>query len=167
MAVTLKEETILDQWSMILDYAAGNQDDLLDDIVNRYEESKIPGRLEKSVVQSSGWLSKVKREFLIITNDNFADYHMYIAARDYGIHLDVCRFLTIEPGRFKKMLSNRLAGDADALSAPKNILVEQDLRAWVTVAHHCVVGAVEEVMKKLKQDPSKIQRESKGYLNVW
>ena len=166
-AVTLKEETIFDQWSMVLDNAAGNEDDLLVDIVTRFKKSEIPGRMTKSEVKSSGWMSKVKRNFLIITNEQFSDYHMYISARDYGVHLDVCRFLTIEPGHFKKMLSSRLTGDAEALSGPKNILVEQDLRAWVTVVHHCVLGAVESMMKKLNQDTSEIRRESKGYLNIW
>ena len=118
-------------------------------------------------VKSSGWFSKVQREFLIIRLEQFGDYRMYVAAREYGVHLDVCRFMTVEPGFFKKQLAERVGGSGDFLSAPKNILVEQDLRAWVTVVHHCVVDSVEALMGKLGQDRSKIRRESKGFLGVW
>jgi len=104
---------------------------------------------------------------LVVQLEEFGDYRMYMAARDYGIHLDICRFLAVEPGFFKKAISERLTGEGETLSAPKNILLHQDLRAWVTVVHHAVVDAVEELMEKLGQDPSRIRRESKGFLEVW
>lgn len=175
MAITLKEETILDEWSMLLDQAAGHGEAILDDVQKRLEAARTPGNPTWKVeeVQSSGLFSRVKREFLLVRLEQFKDYRMYVAARDYGIHLDVCRFLTVEPGFFKKAiseaLSEKLAGvrEADFLSAPKNILVHQDLRAWVTVVHHAVLDAVEALMGQLGQDPSRIRRESKGFLEVW
>jgi len=91
-----------------------------------------------------------------------------MAPSDYGVSLDVCRFLTVEPGMFKKMISEKLSGGfTGALSAPKNVLVEQDLRAWVTVVHHAVLSSVESLMGKLGQDAGKIRRQSKGALEVW
>lgn len=170
MAITLKEESVLDQWSMIVDSAAGRAHEVIEDIQNRMEAAQIPGdcswQLEE--VKSSGWFSKVQREFLLVQLGAFSDYRMYIAVRDYGIHLDVCRFLTVEPGFFKKKIAEKLSGGfSDALSAPKNILVEQDLKAWVTVVHHCVLDSVSALMQNLGQDPSKIRRQSKGMLEVW
>lgn len=169
MAITLKEENVLDEWSMVLDQAKGHGDALLDDIQNRLDASEIPGGCtwSREDVQSAGWISRVRREFLIVELDQFKDYRMYIAVRDYGIHLDVCRFLTVEPGFFRKVLAERVAGDREALSAPKNILIHQDLRAWVTVVHHAVVGAVEDLTKSLGRDASLINRKSKGFLEVW
>ena len=108
----------------------------------------------------------------MIKLDQFKDYNMYVSARDYGVHLDVCRFTTVEPGFLKKGLSeaisSRLTGEKEGtlLSAPKNILVHQDLRAWVTVVHHAVVDAVESLMQELGQDPSKIDRRSRGFLGI-
>ncbi|MFH1681498.1 MAG: hypothetical protein ABIH26_12770 [Candidatus Eisenbacteria bacterium] len=169
MAIKLKEETILDQWTSLIENAAGHGNEVLEDVQRRLEESKIPGDCTWSVeeVKSSTWVARVRREFLIVRLDEFKDYRIYVAARDYGIHLDVARFTTVEPGFFKKALSSKLTGEADAMSAPKNILVEQDLRAWVTVVHYATLHAVESLMTKLGQDPKKIRRESKGFLEVW
>ena len=169
MAIKLKEESILNEWTMVLDHAAGNATAVLDDVQNRLREAQIPGDCTWSIeeVQSSGFFSKVRREFLVVSLEQFKDYHMYIGVRDYGVHLDCCRFLTVEPGFLKKWASEKLTGVAGALSAPKNILVHQDLRAWGTVVHHAVVGSVEGLMRKLEQDPRLLQRDSKGILEIW
>jgi hypothetical protein len=169
MAITLKEESILNEWSTLLLKAAGNGQLLLESIQGRLKEAKIPGDCKWAVeeVQSSGWFAKVRREFLIVDLMEFKDYRIYIAARDYGIHLDCCRFLTVEPGFLKKFAAERLTGYADALSAPKNILIHQDLRAWVTVVHHAVVDSTEELMTKLGQDTKLLNRGSKGFLEIW
>ncbi len=167
--VTLKDEAILDEWSMMVDGAGQHANEVMDEIQRRLEEAQIPGgsRWALKEVKSHGWLSRVRREFLIIRLEQFHDYRMYVAVRAYGIHLDVCRFLTAEPGRIKGYLSDKLVGDKRALSVPKNILIEQDLRAWVTVVHHAVRASVATIMEKLGQDTSQIRRESKGYLEVW
>lgn len=169
MATTLKEETILDQWSAMVDRGAEHATEVLDDIQRRLEQAQIPGDCRWSLeeVKSSTFFSKVRREFLIADLKQFGDYHMYIGVRPYGIHLDVCRFLTVEPGFLKKKIAEHTFGAADFLSAPKNVLIEQDFRAWITVVHHCVVDAVGTVMAKLGQDKMTIRRESKGFLSVW
>lgn len=169
MAITLKEESILNEWSMLLEKAAGSAPQLLEAIQKKLKEAQIPGECTWSIeeVKSSGWFAKVRREFLVVDLKEFKDYHMYIAARDYGVHLDCCRFLTVEPGFLKKFAAERLTGYADALSAPKNILLHQDLRAWVTVVHHAVVDSTEELMTKLGQDTKFLNRGSKGFLEIW
>jgi hypothetical protein len=43
---------------------------------------------------------------------------------------------------------------------------EQDLRAYVTNVHHSLLKAVENLMLSLKQDPSTIDRKSRGFLGV-
>lgn len=169
MSITLNEESILNEWAMVLDNAAGNGQTVLDDIQKRLRESNIPGNCNWGIeeVKSAGFFSKVKRDFLIISLDQFKDYHMYVSIRDYGVHLDCCRFLTVEPNFMKKWASEKLTGQADALSAPKNILIHQDLRAWATVVHHAVLDSVEALMSKLGQDTKHLQRGSKGFLEIW
>jgi hypothetical protein len=54
-----------------------------------------------------------------------------------------------------------------AISGRANILKHQDLVAYVTVVHHCILDAVEALMQKLGQDPRRIDRKSKGFLEVW
>jgi len=43
---------------------------------------------------------------------------------------------------------------------------QQDLRAYAANAHHCMFRAVSELMEYLNQDPSKLDRASKGFFNV-
>lgn len=166
---TLKDELILNEWAMIIDQASGEEVGLINDIKNNLENSSIPGDCHWSIqeVKSKGIISRVKREFLVVHLEQFSDYHMYIGVRDYGVHLDCCRFLTVEPNVFKKWTSKKLTGFIDSYSVPKNILLHQDLRAWITVVHHCVLEAVSALMKKLDQDPKLLQRGSKGYLDIW
>lgn len=169
MTVTIRDETILNQWSMIVEGAKDKVEDVLDDIERRLDEADLPEgcSCERETVQSGGLLSKTKRSFLICRNGAFKDYRVYIGVRTYGAHLDVCRFVSLEPGAFKQLMAQQLGGDVNALSGPKNILVEQDLRAWLTVVHHAVVDAVDGLFGKLKQDRSKIRRESRGILEIW
>lgn len=169
MAITLKDESILNEWATVVDHAAGNAQAVMDDIQNRLQEAKIPGGCSWTVeeVKSKGFFAKVRRDFIIVSLDEFKDYHMYIGIRDYGVHLDCARFLTVEPGFMKKWASEKLTGYADALSAPKNILIHQDLRAWSTVVHHAVLDSVQALMTKLGKDPNLIQRGSKGFLEIW
>lgn len=169
MAVTLKEETIMNEWSMIIGQGAGHANEVIAAIQDKLRASQIPGNCSWSVeeVKSSGFFSKVRRDFLIVDLEQFKDYHTYIGVRDYGIHLDCCRFLTVEPGFLKKMASEKIFGDAQLLSAPKNILIHQDLRAWATVVHHAVTESVEELLCKLGQDPKLMQKGTKGMLEIW
>lgn len=169
MAITLKEKAILNEWNMILDHAAGYSQEVLNDVVRRLEESQIPGNCtwKTTEVKSEGLIGRVRRDFLFVALKQFKDYHMYICIRDYGIHLDCCRFLTIEPGFLKKWASETLTGYDDALSIPKNILVHQDLRAWATVVHHAVLDSVEALMTKLDKNPKLLNRNSIGILKIW
>jgi hypothetical protein len=169
MALTLKEESILNEWSMIIDHGAGNAQAVLDDIQAKLEEAQIPGGCIWAIeeVKSPTWIQRVRRDFLIVNLEQFKDYCIYVGIRDYGVHLDCCRFLTVEPGFLKKLASEKIYGYADGLSHPKNVLTHQDLRAWVTVVHHIVLDSVQGLLTKLGQDTKLIQRGSKGSLEIW
>jgi len=170
MAVKLKDETILNQWSMLVDGGADRVHDVLKDIQSRLSAAKIPGNCSWEIeeVESGGMFAKTRREFLIVELDQFSDYRNYIGIRPYGTHLDCSRFLTVEPGFLKRQLSQAITGGEDRLlSTPKNLLVEQDLQAWVTVVHHCVLDAVKGLVKQLGQDPTGVRSTTKGFLEVW
>ncbi len=105
----------------------------------------------------------------MVTNDWLKDHRMYLGARDYGKHLDVSWFLTVEPGFFKSAFSVMLAhGNYQALSFNLDVFKSQDLRAYVTSVHRlCVRRAVEQIAKELGQDTSGFDWKSKGFLQVW
>jgi hypothetical protein len=168
MALSLKDESVIDQWSTIVDSAAGHGTEVLDDIKRRLEASEIPGECtwELEEVQSGGFLTRTKREFLVVRLKEFKDYRIYVAARDYGTHLDVCRFVAVQPGVLKRVMTETMGHDPMAMSGPTNILVAQDLRAWVTVVHHAVLDAVEALLDRRGQKHH-LKRESQGALAVW
>jgi hypothetical protein len=42
----------------------------------------------------------------------------------------------------------------------------QDLTAYVTCVHKCVQDAVDKLMLEMGQDPSKVDRRSRGFLGI-
>jgi|GEM_PF-1271291 len=160
---------VREQWATLVDRGAGHAEELIYDIQNRLEEAEIPGECTWSLIaaRSPVVFSKLSRPFLSVELKQFKDFHQYIGARDYGIHLDCCWFLTIEPGMLKYVISTTITDDSEALSQPKDILVAQDLRAWITVVHCAVMDAVDALAERIGSDKSRIQRGTKGVLGIW
>lgn len=172
MAVSLKDEKILDSWSVVMEAGAGRQGDTLRYIKQRLSNSELPGVEWKDVEVQPGMFKGMfgkRRDYLMVTCQALKDYRMYVGARDYGKHLDISWFLTVEPGFFKSAFSAMMAnGNINALSFNLDIFDNQDLRAYVTSVHRCAVKqAVEQVGAELNQDTSKFNWQSKGFLQVW
>jgi hypothetical protein len=173
MSVTLKDEKLLDTWGIVVEHAAGRQEGLLRAINQLLVYSELPGiqwqMMEVQPGMIKGFFGK-KRDYLMVTNQAMKDYRMYVGAREYGRHLDISWFLTVEPGFFKRAFSKALTegASANALSFALDIFDQQDLRAYVTAVHHCCVReAVEQLAGELGQDASKFDWKSKGFLEVW
>lgn len=173
MAVTLKDEKLLDSWGVVIEDAAGRGDNLIELISTRLKYSEMPG-VTWNVVEANpgmlkGWFGK-KRDFLRVMAENLKDYRMYVGARDYGRHLDFSWFLTVEPGFFKSTFSRALTDGASssALSFNLDLFDQQDLRAYVTGVHRCCVrDALEQLIANLGQNTSGFDWQSKGFLKVW
>jgi hypothetical protein len=165
---TLKDEKIVDSWAMVISGAQNKSQYVFDNIQKLLEKNEAPGvAWELGEVTPSFFkgLFGNKRDYLLVTNEALKEYKIYIGARDYGTNLDIQWFLTCEPGFFKKM--GEQVDKAVGLISVLDIFAQQDLRAYVTVVHHCLKGVVETLMKELGQDTSKIEGKSKGFLEVW
>jgi hypothetical protein len=172
MAVTLNDEKILDQWSVVIESGAGKDGTLLQSTQDMLRNSELPGVAWQKVDAQPSMLKGLfgnKRSYLMVTCEAVKDYRMYVGARDYGKHLDVSWFLTVEPGFFKSAFSGMLAhGNYQAISFNLDVFKNQDLRAYVTSVHRlCVRKAVEQITEELNQDSSKFDWKSKGFLGVW
>jgi hypothetical protein len=173
MSVTLKDEKLLDSWGVVIELGGGRADHLIDTVKQFLQQSELPGITWEVVEVKPGIIKGFfgkKRDYLMVKNEALKDYRMYVGARDYGRHLDISWFLTVEPGFFKKMFSEVLTkgGSPNALSFLLDIFDQQDLRAYVTAVHRCAVRkAVEQVVEHLGQDASKFDWKSKGFLQVW
>ncbi len=169
MGLKLKEESIVDEWTTLLQNAAGHARFIYEETQKKLAESAIPGGCTWSLeeLKAGGWFSGVKREFLVVTIEQFKDYKALIGARDFDVHLHVSEFIVAEPGFLKRAVAQKLGDDPLALSRGSNILEHQDLVAWRAVVHRCLTDSVETLLQKLGQDPALLNTKSKGFLEVW
>ena len=167
--VTLKDEKIIDRWSTLIENGQGRAEQVYKDAENYIKESKAPGINIDSVRVRTSWLKGLfgnERRYIMVTSESLNDYRMYIGARDYGNNLDVCWYLTCEPGFFKKTLSGLLTGSDKALSSILDLFQQQDLDSYATIVHHCLLKATEKTMLDMGQDFSKVDRKSRGFLGI-
>ena len=164
---TLSREKVIDQWSSLVERGAGKDRWVIDKTEELIKQFNAPGVVCSREVVSSGLFGE-KRNFLMVTHQRLKEYAMFISARDFGRDLDVSWYLTVNPSSFKRAISKKLAmGDPNALSMNLDVFAQQDLGAYKTAAHHCVLAAIETLMEELKLDYSSIDRKSKGFLSVW
>jgi len=163
--VTLGKEKILDSWSVLIERACGEREKIYSAVRKLIEESKIPEISIEPVIVTDQYKIR-QEEYLMVSNKKLKDFHMYIGARDYGTDLNVSWYLTCEPGFFKSLLSSILEKSPYALSFTLDIFQQEELTAYVTKVHHCLLKAVENLMMNLGQDFSKVERKSRGFLGV-
>lgn len=165
MATNLKDEKIFDQWGILIEGAQGKAENIFKEVRQEIENFNAPGIICEMETVKTGLFGK-KRQFLRIMNEALQDHRIYIGARDYGVQLSVSWFLTCEPGFFKRKASELIAKNAQALSFALDIFDQQELQDYVSTAHHATLKAVENIMTDLGQDPSKIDKKSKGFLGI-
>ena len=94
-------------------------------------------------------------------------YQIYVNARDYGNNLDVSWYLTFRPTWWQAFLSLiPFVSMIPKTLSDLDLFDQQDLTAFATNAHHCLLKTVEKLMASLNQDSSKIDRKSRGFLGI-
>jgi len=171
--VVLGDEKILDKWSVLIDGAKGRGEDILQKTAKYIQDSGAPDiTIERVRVFPPGawkFLSvffkrfDIGREYLRVVNKELGKTNIYVGAVDYGESLYVSWYLALEPGIFDRLFPKAKFA---RLTTGRDILIEEELNAYVTCIHHCLLKAVDELLRELGQDPSKIDRKSKGFLGV-
>lgn len=169
----LRKEHILDTWATLIGQGQGKSEEIFTNTENNITESKAPGvRMEKrdmspGIMQA---FSGIKRKFLVITdqeNKQLGPYQIFINVRDYGNNLDVSWYLTYRPSIMQSIWSLIPFVSVTPIKMDDlDLFDQQDLRAYVTNAHHCLLQAVEKLMTGLNQDFLKVDRKSKGFLGI-
>ncbi len=172
--ITLKEGKILDQWSTLMEQCQGHAEGLLQAVESNLKRHEAPGVTWKRESVAPGWLKGLfgkRRDYLLLTHERFDDYLMCVGARDYGTNLDVSWYLT---GSTKSVLVRALAqvpgvgvaAGMYGLLHSLDVFDQQDLTAYVTVGHHSVLDAVEELMRKSNLDVARLERKSRGMFAI-
>ena len=158
---------VIQQWGHMIDRGAGYPHYILETVEQLLTEADMPGLRYRQMEVSQGGRFGRKRDLLIVAHNNLRKYHIFIGARDVGIHLEVSWFMTISPGLLSGAISKRLMGSPQALSMRIPIFDQQDLNAWITVVEQCVGAAVTSLMNELKQETTGLNTKSKGFLQLW
>jgi hypothetical protein len=169
----LRKEQVSDTWSILIENGQGRAEEIFQDTEAFIKASKVPsvGMERKAIAPGVfGGLSGNTRDFLVITDQRslqLKPYKIFLNARDYGDNLDVSWYLTYKPTLLQAILSLLpFVSTISAAISDLNIFDQQDLRAYATNAHHCLMKAVEKIMAELHQDPSKMDRKSRGFLGI-
>ena len=167
--IWLEKEKIVESWSVLIEDGKGKAEDIYNGVSKLIKERDAPAlRLERVIVRTGERKSLfgrlLEREYLRVLNEELKDFRIYIGARDYGKDLNVSWYLTCEPGFFKQMLGFSPKGYGVHWSL--KMFSQEDLTAYVTLVHHSLLKTVEKLMRDLGEDPSKIDRKSRGFLGV-
>jgi hypothetical protein len=155
MATNIRREAVIDSWSTIIEQAAGQDKRLMEDMTRFITEANMP---DVTLVRDECTMGMFgsKRDLLILKHEQHREYRMFLGARDFGANLDASWFLTYVPIGFGRRVPQQNL----------NIFTQQDLRAFVSVAHHCMKKAI-ELLCEGQQTPAGLNNSSTGFLTVW
>ena len=108
MAITLKEEKIIDRWSVLVEGAQGQEKDIFEKTEKAIQRIEAPNIMVKSQEVRPGLFTglfhRKQRPFLTVTNKYLKGYTMLIGARNYGKQLSIYWYLVMEPRGLLRLL---------------------------------------------------------------
>lgn len=176
MAKQLKHENILESWSHLIEGAEERGEEIFREVVKeieRFEPENVELKRETVFPQESflspssilpTFFKGERREYLTVLNKHLKHYKIYVGTRKYGKQLLVSWYLVKEGG-----LSGKLMEQLEKfkfMPYVMNIFDHEELTAYATTVHHAILESVGDMMRKLNQDPSKMDRKSKGFLSI-
>ncbi len=168
----LRKEQVLEDWGTLIENAQGRSNEVFQDTENFIEESEAPSLetwRDKMAPGIIGSFFGTKRDFLVVKDQQSSmlkPYQIFVGVRDYGKNLDVSWYLTYRPSILEAFLLLFRPGTSVFALSELDLFELQDLTAYTTVCHHSTLKAVRNLMLALDQDPSKIERKSKGFLGI-
>jgi len=170
--VSSREAEVKEEWSALIRGAQGQRDKVISATKASINDRKAPSLEIKEEKVGSGLAPTTfgeTRDFLIVAdrrNLKLGNFKTYVNAIDYGDSLFVSWYLTFMPDVWQ-MVASLFPGAGKVVGLDDlNLFNKQDLTAYVTCVHQCLQDAVEKLMLDLGQDPSKIDRKSRGFLGI-
>lgn len=170
---TLTSDQVTESWSALIEGGQGKSEQVLGETHDFIKASKAPNLAMEREQIAPGFAAGIMgrtREFLVISdngNPKLEPYEMYLSCRDYGNNLDVNWYVTYTPSPWQAFLTLLPFGkEIQEAWRELDLFDQQDLRAYTTNAHRCLLKAVDALMLSMAQDPSKIDRRSRGFLGI-
>lgn len=169
----LRKDQVLDSWSILIENAQGKSEGIFQNTNLLIKESKAPAveTERKSIVPGiMRGIAGTTRDFLVVADNQsmrMKPYKIFLNARDYGDNLDVSWYLTFKPTLLQAVMCLLpFVNIFPKTTMDIDLFDQQDLRAYTTITHHSVLKSVEKLMLEMNQDPSKIDRKSRGFLGI-
>jgi hypothetical protein len=169
----LRKDQVEDSWSTLIENAQGKAEGIFHNTEAFIKENNVDSLLMTNESIAPGFVKSMfgkAREFLVVVySESFKlkPYQIFVNARDFGNNLDVSWYLTYRPSIWQVVASLipfvKVASEA---LRELDLFDQQDLRAYATIVHRSVLKSVDKLMLDLKQDPSKIERRSRGFLGI-
>ena len=182
----IRKDRIADQWSTLIEGANGEGEQVIKGVIQAIERVDAPNIFIKreEISPGPGFITK-PRKLLVAEHRILDNFDMYIGARDYGKQLFVSWYLIAEPvsfwRRFKRnpvgtilglpfhilssVISKSQGGTGEFFSM-LNVFDTEELTAYVTTVHHALLESVKVVMEDQKLDFTKVEKRTKGFLNI-
>ena len=169
----LRKDQVEDSWSTLIENAQGKAEGIFHNTEAFIKENNVDSLLMTNESIAPGFVKSMfgkAREFLVVVySESFRlkPYQIFVNARDFGNNLDVSWYLTYRPSIWQVLASliPFVKAASEALRE-LDLFDQQDLRAYATVVHRSVLKSVDKLMLDLKQDPSKMERRSRGFLGI-
>jgi hypothetical protein len=184
----VKESDIVDQWSVLIEGAQGRQQEFYQMIEGRLDELQPPKLSVAQEVVYPNMLRRLKGDgklFLIIKSKYFDGYVVNVCAQEYGKQLLIAWYLTQRVSKFMQFMSS-MPGFVVVWIYPIYLCVKlydkitnrrvtlenmdlfdrQELSAFAGTVHHCVLFGSENISEAVNFDFSKVDRKSRGFLNL-
>lgn len=180
---------VVNTWAYLI-VGANGRDELLAETIKRTLKfvaapNLLIGHRSVSLSGITSWFSGSRRQ-LVIENQKLMGYHFFVSIEDYGKQLNVSWYLMVKNNWITKLV--QLAGTSPwvwiflfwlipfakiyyaklGLAVPElmNMFDLEELTAYTTTAHHAVLDAVQNLMKSMDLDFSKVDTKSRGFLNI-
>ena len=171
--MSLKNQNITERWFAAIGGANGESEKVLRAFMSRVEAAGIPGIVAEKKNISTGLGSAVKslfrggggsqtRELIEIKNESMAGWIIYAGARDYGKQLLVSWYLVVDEKELPRLA--RAIGGASMMEL--DLFQTEELSAFVTLVHEALKSAVNDSMKELNLDFTKVDTHTHGFLNI-
>jgi len=167
-----RKAEIQENWSILIRGAQGQRDRVIattKELINISKAPSIEMKEDKVGPSLAPSAFGETREFLIVAdrrNLKLGNFKAYVNANDYGDGLFVSWYLTYMPDVWQT-LASLIPGAGKMVGLDElNLFNRQDLTAYATCVHHCLLEAVEKLMVGMNQDPSKIDRKTRGFLGI-
>ena len=166
----LHKHQILERWEVLIENGQGSAGEIYESIDAALTSVGPPGvSSQRKEIRAGGILKSKVYDGLVVTNPYLGSCRMYVIAYDYGTSLHIAWLLTMQLGWLKHFVTMNILKVADPRSLIRYLDIprELELSAYVTTVHTATKKAAKALMERLKQDFSRIDTKSKGFLEVW